>query len=204
LEHHDQYDSKTSQSKGLTPDELRIYRSALEDAVRAAFNSALDPRDLPASPPPAAAYRVVDDSLFIPVGHASPYFATDGEVTCDLAEPRVLIVGTTLSAMRDVLPIFEQASRATTPLLVVADSFGEEVLATMIVNTQRRVLLGCAIALAEPSRGETRRAIARFSAATVFSDEAGRALENATLEDLGRLVSVRADLKSTILKGAVR
>jgi hypothetical protein len=33
MDHHDQYDSKTSQSKGITPDELRAYREKLYEAL---------------------------------------------------------------------------------------------------------------------------------------------------------------------------
>jgi len=33
LEHHDQYDSRTSQSKGLTPQEVKSYRAELYQAM---------------------------------------------------------------------------------------------------------------------------------------------------------------------------
>src|SRR5687768_8649265 len=34
LEHHDEFDSRTSQSKGFTPHEIRIYRSRLHEDLR--------------------------------------------------------------------------------------------------------------------------------------------------------------------------
>ena len=34
MNHHDQYDSKTSQSKGLNPEELKTYRDRLYDAIK--------------------------------------------------------------------------------------------------------------------------------------------------------------------------
>jgi len=41
LEHHDEYDSKTSQSKGLTKKEVTVYRSLLYRAVETGLNPAL-------------------------------------------------------------------------------------------------------------------------------------------------------------------
>ena len=37
FDHHDEYDSRTSQRKGLTPGELRVFKSELIDAVGRAF-----------------------------------------------------------------------------------------------------------------------------------------------------------------------
>jgi hypothetical protein len=39
LEHHDQYDSRPSQSKGLTPEEVKRYRAALPTALAARSSS---------------------------------------------------------------------------------------------------------------------------------------------------------------------
>ena len=202
LNHHDQYDSKRSQSKGVTPAELRVYRAALEDAMRGAVAVSTDAQVSPVLATTAAPYRLADDTLFIPVGHASPYFATDGDVTCEFIEPRVLVVAAPLRSMRQLLPIFEQTARAMVPLLVFADSFHDEPLSTMVVNAQKRILRSCAIALAEGSREDIRRALARFSKATIFADEAGRTLMKATLEDLGSLARAKIDQRSTVLKAA--
>jgi hypothetical protein len=54
LEHHDAYDSRTSQSKGLTAGELRAFRAELHAAVSAAFA-------LPATAPLAGHWIKVDE-----------------------------------------------------------------------------------------------------------------------------------------------
>src|SRR5712691_2571626 len=50
LEHHDAYDSSTSQSKGLTREEIEYYRAKLFEAVEIKLprRTAKDPRDVPA------------------------------------------------------------------------------------------------------------------------------------------------------------
>ena len=42
LDHHDQYDSRTSQSKGFKKTEVQFYRAELEDALRASFSAPLE------------------------------------------------------------------------------------------------------------------------------------------------------------------
>ena len=57
LDHHDEYDSRTSQSKGLTPDEVRTYRDRLYQELGAAPPPAVPPPDQVLDKTPAA--RVV-------------------------------------------------------------------------------------------------------------------------------------------------
>jgi hypothetical protein len=41
LEHHDQYDSRTSQSKGITPSEVRQFRKELHEAIEHAWKESV-------------------------------------------------------------------------------------------------------------------------------------------------------------------
>jgi hypothetical protein len=59
LEHHDQFDSRTSQSKGLTPDEVRQYRQELATAIEQAWRQPITIGSAQVSPPDGVSGRWV-------------------------------------------------------------------------------------------------------------------------------------------------
>src|SRR5207248_564955 len=71
-------------------------------------------------------------------GYSSPYFVTDPErMEAVLEDAYVLIHEKKISVMKDLLPLLEQISRAGKPLLVIAEEFEGEALATLVGNTTR-------------------------------------------------------------------
>jgi chaperonin GroEL len=139
-------------------------------------------------------------------GYISPYFATDAErMEAVLEDAYILLVGSKVSAVRDILPVLEKVMQSGRPLVLVAEDVEGEALATLVVNKIRGTFKS--VAVKAPGFGERRKAmlqdIAILTGATVIAEEVGLKLENTTLELLGsaRKVVVTKD-ETTIVEGA--
>ncbi|KVF26372.1 molecular chaperone GroEL [Burkholderia vietnamiensis] len=139
-------------------------------------------------------------------GYISPYFINDPEKQAAyLDDALILLHDKKISNIRDLLPILEAASKAGKPLLIVAEDVEAEALATLVVNAMRGILKVAAVKA--PGFGDRRKAmledIAILTGATVISEETGKQLDKATLEDLGsaKRVEVRKD-DTIIIDGA--
>ena len=139
-------------------------------------------------------------------GYVSPYFINDPEKQAAyLDDALILLHDKKISNIRDLLPVLEATSRAGKPLLIVAEDIDGEALATLVVNAMRGILKVAAVKA--PGFGDRRKAmledIAILTGATVISEETGKQLQKATLEDLGsaKRVEVRKD-DTIIIDGA--
>ncbi|WP_406109200.1 chaperonin GroEL [Micromonospora globbae] len=139
-------------------------------------------------------------------GYISPYFITDTDrMEAVLEDPYILIVGSKISAVKDLLPLLEKVIQAGRPLLVIAEDVEAEALATLLVNKVKGVFRS--VAVKAPGFGDRRKAmltdIAILTGGQVISEEVGLRLENATLDLLGRAkrVVVTRD-ETTIVDGA--
>ena len=139
-------------------------------------------------------------------GYLSPYFINNPDrQAAYLDDPLILVCDKKISAIRDLLPILEASAKAGKPLLIIAEDVEGEALATLVVNSMRGVLKVAAVKA--PGFGDRRKAmledIAVLTGATVISEETGKQLEKATLEDLGsaKRVEVRKD-DTIIIDGA--
>lgn len=139
-------------------------------------------------------------------GYLSPYFVTDTEkMVSDLENPYILIYDKKISTMKDLLPILEKSAQSGKPLLIIAEDIEGEALATLVVNKLRGSLKIAAVKA--PGFGDRRKAmledIAILTGGNVISEEQGRKLEDATLEDLGTAEKVEIDKdNTTIVNGA--
>ena len=71
-------------------------------------------------------------------GYISPYFVTDPErMEAVLEDPYLLLVGSKISAVRDLVPALEKVMQAGRPLVIVAEDVDGEALATLVVNKIR-------------------------------------------------------------------
>ena len=135
-------------------------------------------------------------------GYLSPYFINDPEKQAAwLDDALILLHDKKISAIRDLLPILEAAAKAGKPLLIVAEDIDGEALATLVVNAMRGILKVAAVKA--PGFGDRRKAmledIAILTGATVISEETGKRLEKATLDDLGRAKRVEVRKEDTII-----
>ncbi len=139
-------------------------------------------------------------------GYISPYFVTDTErMEATLEDPYVLIVGSKISNLKDLLPVLEKVMQSGKPLLVIAEDVDGEALAGLIVNKIRGTFKS--VAVKAPGFGDRRKAmlqdIAILTGGQVISEEVGLSLDAVTLELLGkaRSVTVTKD-ETTIVDGA--
>ncbi len=139
-------------------------------------------------------------------GYISPYFVTDPErMEAVLEDPYVLLVGSKISAVRDLLPILEKVMQGGKPLLIIAEDVEGEALATLVVNKIRGTFKSAGVKA--PGFGERRKAmlqdIAILTGGQVVTEEVGLKLENVGLDLLGRArkVVVTKD-ETTVVEGA--
>ena len=139
-------------------------------------------------------------------GYLSPYFINNAEKrTCVLEDPYILVHDKKIASVQDLLPILEETTRESRPLLVIAEEVEGEALATLVVNSIRGVLKTCAVKA--PGFGERRKAmledVAVLTGGKVVAEELGLKLDKIKLADLGRAKRVEIDKDNcTIINGA--
>ena len=146
------------------------------------------------------------EGMQIDRGYLSPYFVTNPErMEAELDDPFILITDKKISSIQDILPVLEKVAAARAPLMIIAEDVDGEALATLVVNKLRGTLN--VLAAKAPGFGDRRkemlRDIAALTGGQVISEEVGRRLDSATLEDLGRarrVVSSKDD--TTFIEGA--
>ena len=137
-------------------------------------------------------------------GYISPYFITDTErMETVLEDAFVLCVNKKINLIADLVPILEQVAREGRGLLIIAEDVEGEALATLVVNTMRKVLK--AVAVKAPGFGDRRKAmledIAILTGGEMFTEELGIKLENITVQMLGkaRRVTVTKDTTTIVV-----
>ncbi len=144
------------------------------------------------------------DGMQFDRGYISPYFVTDPEhMLADIEDPYILIYDKKISAAADIVPLLEKMVQiGKRELLIIAEDIDGEALATLVLNKIRGMLNVVAVK-APPGFGDRRKAmlqdIAILTNATVISEETGRKLETATIEDLGRAEKVTVDKDNTTI-----
>jgi chaperonin GroEL len=140
-------------------------------------------------------------------GYISAYFVTDtNRMEAVLDEPYVLITDKKISAIADALPTLEKVLQSgRKDLLIVAEDVDGEALATLVVNKIRGIVN--VLAVKAPGFGDRRKEMLRdlaiLTGGQVVSEEVGRRLDSASLEDLGRARRVVATKdNTTVIEGA--
>ena len=135
-------------------------------------------------------------------GYISPYFVTDPErMESVLEDAYVLCVNKKINLIADLVPILEQVARDGRSLLIIAEDVEGEALATLVVNTMRKVLR--AVAVKAPGFGDRRKAmledIAILTGGEMFTEELGIKLENITVQMLGKAKRVTVTKDNTTI-----
>jgi chaperonin GroEL len=139
-------------------------------------------------------------------GYISPYFVTDADrMETVLEDAYILISGSKISALSEVLPVLEKVAQASKPLLIIAEDVEGEALSTLVVNRMRGTFASAAVKA--PGFGDRRKAmlqdIAILTGGQVISAEVGLKLEQIDISMLGkaRRVVITKD-NTTIIDGA--
>lgn len=135
-------------------------------------------------------------------GYLSPYFVSNPErMEAVLENAYVLVYDKKISSMKDMIGVLEAVAKSGRPLLIIAEEVEGEALATLVVNKLRGTLQVCAVKA--PGFGDRRKAmledIAVLTKATVVSEDLGRKLEQAGVEDLGIAKRVVVDKDNTTI-----
>ena len=139
-------------------------------------------------------------------GYTSPYFITNSDrMEAVIEDAYLIITDKKISSVADLVPALEKLLQAGQKnVVIVAEDIDGEALATLVVNKLRGIMN--VLALKAPGFGDRRKAmledIAILTGGTVISEETGRRLDSATIEDFGRarrISSTKDD--TTIVEG---
>ncbi|MDE6978333.1 MAG: chaperonin GroEL, partial [Helicobacter sp.] len=133
-------------------------------------------------------------------GYLSPYFVTNSDkMETVLENAYLLITDKKITSMKDILPLLESTMKSGKPLLIIAEDIEGEALTTLVVNKLRGVLNVAAVKA--PGFGDRRkemlRDIATLTGGEVISEEVGKTLEAATIDDLGQAARIVIDKDNT-------
>ena len=146
-------------------------------------------------------------------GYISGYMVSNVErQESELEDPYILITDKKISSIQEILPVLEKVLQVTKNIVIIAEDVDGEALATLVVNKLRGTIN--ALAIKAPGFGDRRKAmlqdIAILTGGTVISEEVGRKLDSATIDDLGRARKVVATKDDTTIvegrgdEGAIR
>jgi len=139
-------------------------------------------------------------------GYISPYFISDSaRMEAAIDDAYILITDKKISAITDIVPVLEKlVQMGRKELVIIAEDVDGEALATLVVNKLRGILN--VLAVKAPGFGDRRkemlRDIAVLTGGQVITEELGRKLDSATIDDLGRarrVVSTKDD--TTLVSG---
>src|SRR5450755_2478492 len=143
------------------------------------------------------------DSMQFDSGYLSPYFITDPErMEVAFENVYILIHEGKISSKKDMLPLLEQIRKIGRPLLIVAEDFGGEALAALVVNKLRGPLQVAAVMA--PDSGNRRKGllqdVALLTGCKALSEDLDLKLRDVQISDLGRAKKVIIDKNTTVIE----
>ncbi|MCP3800063.1 chaperonin GroEL [Allokutzneria sp. A3M-2-11 16] len=139
-------------------------------------------------------------------GYTSGYFVTDSErMEAVLEDPYILLYGSKISSVKDLLPLLEKVMQTGKPLVIISEDVEGEALATLVVNKIRGTFKS--VAVKAPGFGDRRKAMlqdmAILTGGQVISEDVGLKLDSADISLLGsaRKVVITKD-ETTIVEGS--
>ncbi len=137
-------------------------------------------------------------------GYLSPHFVNnEDEQAVEFEGCLVLIYEEKISSAKNLVPILEAVSKASKPLLIIAEDVDGEALATLVVNKMRGIVNVCAVKA--PGYGDRRKAmlgdLATLTGATAIFKDLGIKLDAVQLSDLGKCRKVIIKSDNTTMVG---
>mgnify|MGYP000813281789 FL=1 len=137
-------------------------------------------------------------------GYLSPYMVSDADkMECVMNDPYILITDKKIPVIQDIIQLLEKVVQAGKELLIIAEDVEGEALATLVVNRLRGTFK-CA-AVKAPGFGDRRKAmledIAVLTGGQGISEDMGRKVDSASIEDLGTAHQVRITKDNTTIVG---
>ena len=136
-------------------------------------------------------------------GYTSPYFITNAErMEAVIEDAYLIITDKKVSSVADLVPALEKLLQAgQKDVVIVAEDIDGEALATLVVNKLRGIMN--VLAVKAPGFGDRRKAmledIAILTGGIVISEETGRRMDSATVEDFGRARRVSSTKDDTTI-----
>ena len=146
----------------------------------------------------------ITEGMKIERGWASPDYATEkGEGKCVMEDCFILIVGTRLSNVNQLIPFLEliQKEGGSKPFLLICDGIDDIVNSTLLINTMRGALRCCVVKDIDFGDGRKNQMqdIATKVGATYFCPENGKDISEVEFEDLGHANKVVISRDTTII-----
>jgi chaperonin GroEL len=137
-------------------------------------------------------------------GYASAYFCTQAEqMRVEMQNPKILVTDKKISSIQEILPLLQGIAGSSAELLIIAEDVEGDALSTLVVNKLRGTLKVCAVKA--PGFGDRKKAlledIALLTGATLFSEERGSLLKEATIAELGQVSKLIVTKEKTTLVG---
>ncbi len=151
-------------------------------------------------------YVEVVEGMQFDRGFLSPHFVNnEDDQLVEFENCLVLVYEEKISNAKDLVPLLEAVSKASKPLLIIAEDVEGEALATLVVNKMRGIVNVCAVKA--PGYGDRRKAmlgdIATLTGATAIFKDLGIKLDGVQLSDLGKCkkITISTD-NTTMVSGA--
>lgn len=137
-------------------------------------------------------------------GYLSPYFINEPErMEVVLEDARLLLVDRKITSSKEILPLLEKVAQGGSPLLVISDDMGADVLALLVVNNLRGLLKVAAVKA--PGFGDRRKEMledmAILTGGTSITEDRGLQLDHVDLGMLGRCEKVCITRETTTIIG---
>ena len=147
--------------------------------------------------------RLRDRVLQLDYGYLSPFFITDPErMEVTFENAYVLLYPGKISSKKDLLPLLEQITKNSKPLLIIAEDVEGEALATLVVNKLSGFLKVAAVSV--QGLGDQRKSwlrdIAQLTGGKAVMEGLDTQLKNIQISDLGLAKKVVIDKNRTVIE----
>ena len=140
-------------------------------------------------------------------GYLSPFFITDPErMEVPFENAYILVYPGKISSKKDLLPLLEQITGSSKPLLIIAEDIEGAALATLIVNKLSGFLKVAAVSA--PGLCDQRKSwlqdIALLTGGKAIMEGGGAQLKNIQMSDLGQAKKVTIGKNRTVIESRAK